>query len=295
MRVIYDVFRDGLDAINTAAGQLAKGREQVSTGRRINAASDDPLAMRQAVNEHATMGAVDAYSRSRDSAAVRLAVADNVLSTMTDKLTAAVVAGTSAQGSTTTAASRAATASQVRSLRESLVADLNTTFNGNYIFSGTAADARAYELVAGAWTYQGNADTTDVEVETGRLVSVTFDGRAIAQGSDTKDVLTALDDLATAIEAGDSSAMATEIDAIERAFDRTQRAIGSLGADSVELDEARTRLSTLRVAAETRRSLLEDTNMAEAVMRLSQADTAYQAALAAVSTAERRSLLDYLR
>jgi flagellin-like hook-associated protein FlgL len=35
--------------------------------------------------------------------------------------------------------------------------------------------------------------------------------------------------------------------------------------------------------------------MAEAVTRLSQADTAYQAALAAVSTAERRSLLDYLR
>ena len=89
--------------------------------------------------------------------------------------------------------------------------------------------------------------------------------------------------------------MATEIDAIERAFERTQRAIGSLGADSVELDEARTRLSTLRVAAETRRSLLEDANMAEAVTRLSQADTAYQAALAAVSTAERRSLLDYLR
>jgi flagellin-like hook-associated protein FlgL len=150
-------------------------------------------------------------------------------------------------------------------------------------------------LIAGAWTYQGNTDTTDVEVERGRLVSVSFDGQAIAQGSDSKNVLTALDDLATAIEAGDSSAMATEIDALERAFERTQRALGSLGADSAGLDEARTRLSTLRVAAETRRSLLEDANMAEAVTRLSQADTAYQAALAAVSTAERRSLLDYLR
>jgi len=183
----------------------------------------------------------------------------------------------------------------VRSLRESLVADFNTTFNGNYMFSGTAANTQTYALVAGAWTYQGNSDTTDVEVERGRLVSVSLDGQAIAQGSDTKDVLTALDDLATAIEAGDSSAMATEIDAIERAFGRTQRAIGALGADSAGLDEARARLSTLRVAAETRRSLLEDADMAEAVTRLSKADTAYQAALAAVSTAERRSLLDYLR
>jgi flagellin-like hook-associated protein FlgL len=35
--------------------------------------------------------------------------------------------------------------------------------------------------------------------------------------------------------------------------------------------------------------------MAEAMTRLGQADTAYRAALAAVSTAERVSLLDYLR
>jgi flagellar hook-associated protein 3 FlgL len=295
MRVIYDVFRDGLDAINHAAGQLARAREQVATGRRINVTSDDPLATRQAVNEHATLGAVDAYSRSRDSAAARLAVADNVLSTMTEKLTAAIVSGTSAQGSTATAASRAAAAEQVRGLRDSLAADLNTTFNGNYIFSGTASDRASYALVGGTWTYQGNADTTDIEVERGRLVSVSFNGQAIAQGSDAKDVLTALDDLAAAIEAGDGAAMTSEIDALERAFDRTQRAIGSLGADSAGLDEARTRLAALRTAAETRRSSLEDANMAEAVTRLSQADTAYQAALAAVSTAERRSLLDYLR
>src|SRR5262245_23180139 len=228
MRVIYDVFRDGLDAINTAAGHLAKAREQVSSGRRINAASDDPLAMRQAASEHATITAVDAYSRSRDSAAARLASADNVLFTMTDKLTAAIVAGTGAQGSTTTAASRAAAANHVRGLRESLLADFNTTFNGTYLFSGTVANAQAYALVGGVWTYQGNADTTDVEVERGRLVSVSFNGQAIAQGSDSKNVLTTLDDLATAIESGDSSAMATEIDALERAFERTQRALGSL-------------------------------------------------------------------
>jgi flagellar hook-associated protein 3 FlgL len=295
MRVIYDVFRDGLEAINAAAGQLARAREQVSTGRRVNAPSDDPLALRQAVTEHANIGAVDAYSRSRDSAATRLAVADNVLSTITDKLTAAVVAGTSAQGSTATAAARVATAQQIRGLRESLVADFNTTFNGNYLFSGTAANTPAYAQVAGQWTYQGNTDTTEVEVERGRLVSVSFDGQALAQGTDAKNVLTALDDLATAIEAGDSSAMGTEIDALERAFGRTQRALGSLGADSAGLDEARARLSALRVAAETRRASLEDANMADAITRLSKADTAYQAALAAVSTAERRSLLDYLR
>jgi len=42
-------------------------------------------------------------------------------------------------------------------------------------------------------------------------------------------------------------------------------------------------------------AVMLDVNMAEAVTKLQQADTAYRAALGAVSTAERQSLLDYLR
>jgi len=104
-----------------------------------------------------------------------------------------------------------------------------------------------------------------------------------------------LDNLATAIENADGAAIQTGLDSVERAFVRTQHALGSLGADERNLDDLASRLSTLRRAAETRRSTLEDVNVAEAITRLGQADTSYRAALAAVSTAERQSLLDYLR
>jgi flagellin-like hook-associated protein FlgL len=40
---------------------------------------------------------------------------------------------------------------------------------------------------------------------------------------------------------------------------------------------------------------VEDANVAEAIARLTSADNAYRAALGAVSSAERQSLLDYLR
>lgn len=83
--------------------------------------------------------------------------------------------------------------------------------------------------------------------------------------------------------------------AVERAFARTQRAIGALGADEQSIDEATFRLASMKRAAETRRASLEDADLVEAATRMSQADTAYRAALAAVSTAERQSLLDYLR
>jgi len=295
MRVPFDVVRDGLSAINEAAAQMAAAQRQVSTGRRITRAGDDPAASQLAVAEHAAIGATDAYSRTAGAAASRLAAADSMLSAFGDKLGAVMVAAMSAQGSSATAASRSAAADAVAGLRESLLSDINTTFNGVSLFAGTASGAQPYALVGGVWTYQGNNDVARVEVDRGRLISTTFDGQAIAQGSDGVDVFTVMDDLVAAINSGDDAGIATAMQAVERALDRTLRAQGSLGADQRGIDEAGVRLSSLRSAAEIRRSKLEDANMAEAVTRLGQADTAYRASLAAVSTIERVSLLDYLR
>jgi flagellar hook-associated protein 3 FlgL len=295
MRVIFDIVRDGLSAINTASSALAKAQQQVASGRRINGASDDPRGTQLAIAERATMGAIDAYTKTSDAAAVRLASADSVLTAIGDKLTSAMTTALSAQGTQATDASRAASAQALRSLRDALVGDINTTFNGNYLFSGTNSTTQTYAQVGGVWTYQGDTATAQVEVESGRTVSISFNGQAIAQGGDSTDVFTALDDLADAVAAGDSDGISTGLAALQRAFDRAQRAQGLLGADEQSVDAATARLSTLRTASESRRSKLEDANMAEAITRLTQADSAYQAALGAVSTAERQSLLDYLR
>lgn len=295
MRVIYDVIRDGLFAINTASSQLAKAQQQVSSGKRINGAGDDPRGTQQAIAERSTLNGIDAYTKANDAAATRLASADSVLTGYSDKLTSAITTALSAQGTQINAAARASSAQTLRSLRQALVSDLNTTFNGNYLFSGTNSNTAAYAQVAGTWTYQGNADTAQVDVEAGRTVSVSFNGQAIAQGSDTTDVFTALDTLATAVENGDNAGISTGLDALQRAFDRAQRAQALLGTDEQGVDAAQVRLSALRTASDNRRSKLEDVNMAEAVTRLQQADTAYRAALGAVSSAERQSLLDYLR
>jgi flagellin-like hook-associated protein FlgL len=115
------------------------------------------------------------------------------------------------------------------------------------------------------------------------------------EGGDSIGLFTALDDLAAAIEAGDNAGVSDSIAALERAFDRAQRAQGLLGADQQGIDSAAARLSALKVAADARRSKLEDINLAEAAVRLNQANNAYSAALSAVSSAERQSLLDYLR
>ena len=93
-----------------------------------------------------------------------------------------------------------------------------------------------------------------------------------------------------------SSGVIGLMDAIDKFQpDRGLQFQGRLGADERGLDDAATSLATVRLATDARRSVIEDTNLAEAAMRMSQAELAYKSALSAVSAVERRSLLDYLR
>jgi flagellar hook-associated protein 3 FlgL len=143
--------------------------------------------------------------------------------------------------------------------------------------------------------YQGTNDVVQLEVQRDRIVSVTYDGQALLQGADPQNILDSLDALATAIETDDQAGITAGLEAVDSAMARATRQQGRLGADERGIADAVSQLSSLRLASETRRSKAEDANLAEAMTRLAEADTAYRAVLAAVSREERMSLLDYLR
>lgn len=295
MRISFDPLREGIGAINTASNQLQQAQIEAATGRRIRRPSDDPAAAQQALAERAELGAIDAYRHSADSASARLAAADSALGDMVDQLTRALSATTSARGTSVDATVRESVATTLEGIRDSILADLNSSFQGVYIFSGGQVGQPAYAQVNGVWTYQGDTTPVQVEVDRVRTVTIGFNGQAIAQGGEGEDVLTSIDTLIAAVRAGDDAGMGTGIEALERAFDRANQAQGRLGTDESAIADMQVRLTARRTAVDARRSKLEDANMAESLTRMQQASIAYQAALGAVSSVEKKSLLDYLQ
>ena len=83
--------------------------------------------------------------------------------------------------------------------------------------------------------------------------------------------------------------------ALGQAFDRVTNAQTRVGLDLAGLSEGRGRLDSLRRASDVRRSDAEDANLAEAISSMKQADAAHEAALTALATAGRLSLMDYLK
>ncbi len=172
---------------------------------------------------------------------------------------------------------------------------MNSTFGGTHLFSGTSSANDAYASVSGVWTYQGTNEEMDVTIGPNRDVAVTRDGQEIIQGSDPVDLLTILDSLATAARSGDRTTLQAGVDQLDRAFSRATHAQSQVGYDETSIDDSKSRLLTMRTSAMAQLSKDQEANMAEALTRMARAQTTYQAALGAVASTSKLSLMDYLK
>lgn len=297
MRVMFNsAFDDGMQALSRASESLADAQRQVASGRRLNRLGDDPLGSAVAVTEHAQLARIDAYSGASDAASYRLGLADAVLSDVITQLMAAQTAALGARGSSATQAQRDAAASQILSMRDALMADINTQVQGAYLFSGSRTGAAPYTAAgAGYSTYQGNTAPLTVDIGASRSVAITFDGGQILQGSDPVHLLDAMTALAAAVSAGDAAGIADGVSALERGFDRATAVQAQVGNGLRSLDDNRAELTAARTQATARVGAVENADLADAASRMTQADTAYRAALAAIATTGRVSLMDYLK
>jgi len=81
---------------------------------------------------------------------------------------------------------------------------------------------------------------------------------------------------------------------VSRAFARTTGAQSGIGSALRAIEVTQGRVADLRRASENRADSLELANMAESITKMTQADTAYRAALGAIGTTGRVTLMDYL-
>jgi flagellar hook-associated protein 3 FlgL len=298
MRVTFNSqYRDAQASIDIASQRLVEMQRQVASGKRVNKPSDDPSAAASAVAERAQIGTIAQYQRAADSVVSRLTVVDTALSGIIERLTAAQVAATSARGSTAGPAQREAAALELEGIRAALVDGLNTTFRGTFVFAGALSTTPPYQLSPDGSVvepYAGSTQEVDIDIGDQRSITVGFNGRTIAQGGAAADMFAQIDALVVAARAGDNAALGDGIDAMKEAFTRVTAAQSRVGIGLNAVEGEKIRLEEIRIAGGARLSKLEDANMVSAISEMNQAETAYRAALGAIGTANKMSLLDYL-
>jgi flagellar hook-associated protein 3 FlgL len=199
---------------------------ELSTGRSVNQLSDNPAAAAALVANSNQSAADDQFLQNDATLQAKFQVADSTLSDVVTALTRAISLGTEGANGTISAGQRQAIAGEVQGLISQTLGLANTTYQGSFIFSGTAVTTQPFVQNAstGAVTYAGNAGATTVEISNGNSINANVPGNQLflnAAGS----VFGALQDLNTSLLSGNG-----------------------IGAAVTELSSALTQVSTNRVS-----------------------------------------------
>jgi flagellar hook-associated protein 3 FlgL len=167
----------------------------------------------------------------------------------------------------------------------------NTTYEGNYIFAGTATNTAPYVVDGAAVNYVGNNDVNEVAIGNGYKLAVNQPGSQLFSSSGN-NVFQALNNLIQAVKTNTG---------IDTAVTSLTSAAGYLSAQSVfygnATDQTQSETNYLNAAQlqiSQQQNTLGGADLAVAATNLSQAQTDNQAALAAISKLSQDNLFNYL-
>jgi flagellar hook-associated protein 3 FlgL len=298
MRITTNTVSDQvIHQIQTLGSRQAKLQNQVSTGQKIFEAEDNPAAIGRIINLQSEQRQIGQYSRNV-TRALSLSQASfaglQAVKKVSDRATEIGVLGSGVNG----AAASAAYASEVDQIIEQALQAANARLGNDYLFAGTASDAPPFTATRDAngqitaVAYVGNSSRSAIAVSENSNLSP---GSSGATNAGLGDFINHLVGLRDALNANDPAAVSTVQTTLIADEDQLVSAIAEQGGIQTRIEAA---LSQQQARAATLTSLLSDevdADLPTTLVKLSQATTAYQAALQSGSSIMKLSLLDYIR
>ncbi|MFF7708598.1 flagellar hook-associated protein 3 [Pseudomonas sp. NPDC007930] len=150
----------------------AKTQEQISTGKRIQTAADDPIGASKLLQLQQQSSVLTQYSQNTTLANNSLNSEESVLANVTTALQRAQELAVEAGNGALTDDDRASISSEIGQIKQTIYGLLNTKdSNGQYLFSGSKTNTQPYLLNSdGTYTYQG--DETQLSLQVSDTLSV---------------------------------------------------------------------------------------------------------------------------
>jgi len=283
-------------ALAKNARELDSAMNQLSTGKKINSASDDASGLAITNRMTSQINGLGAAIKNANDAISMIQTAEGALDEITDMLQRmrelAVQAGTG----TMTANDRTYLQAEFAQLRTEIdrIAD-NTEWNGNTILDGTAdgssSSSVSYQIgVDGGQTISVTfGNMTDASggsmngISTSKLTATTaVTGRASSGSTGSSNYLSAITTVAGVTAA---SAATTAITALDSAIEAVSNQRSTFGAGANRLEHAVDNLTNVKTNAEASRSRILDTDYAEATAELARTQIIQQASTAMLAQA----------
>ncbi|MBI4299963.1 MAG: flagellar hook-associated protein FlgL [Chloroflexi bacterium] len=293
MRITDNMMvKSTMDNLNRNLSRLEKLQSQISSGKRVQRPSDDPVAVAKALRLRASLETMDQQIRNIDLSQGWLGKTESSLAGLGDFLGRARELAVQAGNGTLSPADMKAIAQEVDQLFQQAIQAGNDTYENKYIFAGFKVTTAPF-VTSGSppgYIYRGDQGKMNREIGVNAAVAVNITGSSVFPG-----VLDALGTLRDRLNAGRADLMGASIGELDAASSQVLANRSSVGAIMNRLASAKDRLQEVQLYTKGLLSEIEDLDMAEAITRYMMQDNVYKASLGVSARAIQPSLLDYLR
>ena len=298
MRVANKTIYDGaIRSLALTSSNMFDANEVVTTAKRINKLSDDPVGLVSVLNLRTSMSNIEQMDRNITMGASWLNAAESALTQVNDILTATKELTVSMSSANIGSTQRASNATLVQGYLEQIVSIANSSTGDRYMFGGTNTDTIPFELSADGTqvTYSGNDTPFSVSIGKNSVIEVGKDGEDIfGENWDDSNIFKTLIDLKTSLESNDISGIQQAMTNLDAHMGSINSSISEIAGKSMRLDVKSEIIADLEISYTERISSIEDADLAEAVIDLKSKELAYNAALSSSAKVMQMSLVDYL-
>lgn len=300
MRITNNMIARGmLSNVHAHLRRMETLHHQLSSGKRLRVASDDPAATARSMRLHTHLNHT-AQHRANVSAAISwLEGTDAALGEVTDALQRAYELGVYGATGSHPQEAREAIADEIDEILHHMVDLANTTHGGLHLFSGNKTLTKPYDVDSSIPigtggndpVYLGDRGERRYETGTGVTVSVNIPGEDVFD-----DIFEALIELRDELRAGNIDDISgTTLGNIQDALDSLLSGRADVGARANRLGLAADRLHQLELNIEELLLDTEGVDIARALTDLKVTENVYRSALASGARIIQPTLLDFLR
>ena len=172
------MYEQNMRGITDSQSRWLSYGEQMSTGKRVNRPSDDPIAASQAIVLSQSQSQNSQFALARTFATQKVSLEDNVLAQVNSAISSVREKLVYASNGTLNDDDRLALATDIQGIRDQLMNLANTTDgNGRFIFAGYKTESAPFDSVTGE--YRGGAEAITQQVDTARNMAISHTGQQI--------------------------------------------------------------------------------------------------------------------
>ncbi|MGZ8938651.1 MAG: flagellin N-terminal helical domain-containing protein [Limisphaerales bacterium] len=311
MRVTSNSYSENLVShFHTLARRQLNLQDQIATGQRIQNASDDPFAAQQILQLRDESVANSQYQKNIGTHQEFAQVTHGAMRNLQKVLDRAQEIAFTID-SLDSPEDRTAYAAEVNGLLEHAVQKLgNAQHRGEFLMAGTKTDTKPFTITEDASgkitgvTFIGTSNTAESEIAPGVLVSSRVPGEnrttgergLFADAQAGADIFAHLIALRDQIASGDLTTLQTTTrDQLKADEENVLFHMAKNGALQSRLENSLSSAKDENLAIEHQISNRADVDLAEAIVRLNQQQTNYQAALQSAGSIMDLSLLNFIR